>query len=102
MTLDDAAVQRLERLLSTLKLRGVQVSAACLIVGLVWWLFDARAAYPTRLLTAGLIALMATPMLRVAVSVVAAVRLRDWFFIGTTAVVALLLTMSVIYALLQR
>lgn len=102
MTLDDSEIQGLERLLSTLMLRGVQVSAACLIAGLSLWLFDARPASATWLLHAGLIALMATPMLRVAVSVVEAVRLRDWFFIATTAIVAVLLTISVTYAFLAR
>jgi hypothetical protein len=30
------------------------------------------------------------------------VRLGDWFFIATAAVVAVLLTMSVVYALMSR
>ena len=45
---------------------------------------------------------MATPMLRVAVSVVEAARLRDWFFIATAVAVATLLTVSVAYALMTR
>jgi uncharacterized membrane protein len=102
VTLDDAKVQGLERLLSTLMLRGVQVSAACLMAGLALWLADARVLWAARLLTAGLIALMATPMLRVAVSVVEAVRLRDWFFVGTTAAVAVLLAVTVGYSLITR
>ena len=99
MTAQDTDVQRLERLLAKLMLRGVQVSAACLLVGLTLWLSGSVISDGSRLLTTGLVILMATPMLRVAVSVVEAVRLRDWFFIVTTAAVALLLAASVGYAL---
>lgn len=100
--MQDADVQRLERLLARLMLRGVQASAACLLAGLALWVFAARLDDAGRLMTAGLIALMATPMLRVAVSVVEAVRLRDWFFVVTTGTVAALLSLSVAYALLSR
>lgn len=101
MTVEDADVYALERLLAQLMLRGVQVSAACLVVGIALWLAGSE-PYGSRLLTAGLFALMATPMLRIAVSVVEAVRLRDWFFIMTTAAVAVLLATSVAYALMTR
>jgi uncharacterized membrane protein len=102
VTIDDADVHALERLLARLMLRGVQVSAGFLAVGLALWLSGAAPLHGARLLTAGLFVLMATPLLRVAVSVVEAVRLRDWFFIGTTAAVATLLTISITYALLSR
>lgn len=102
MTIRDAEVQGLERLLALLMLRGVQVSAASLAVGLAVWFSGAAPLQASWLLTAGLIGLMATPMLRVAVSVVEAIRLRDWFFVLTTAAVAALLTMSVAYALMTR
>jgi uncharacterized membrane protein len=101
MTIEDADVHALERLLARLMLGGVQVSAACLIAGLAFWLSNVE-PHGTRLLTAGLLTLMATPMLRIAVSVVEAVRLRDWFFIITTAAVALLLAIGVVYALMTR
>jgi uncharacterized membrane protein len=65
------------------------------------WLFGTE-PYGSRLLITGLMVLMATPMLRVAVSVVEAVRLRDWFFIATTAAVATLLALSVTYALMTH
>jgi len=43
-------------------------------------------------LDAGLVVLMGTPVLRVAVSAVAYLRARDWFFVATTlAVLAVLL-----------
>ena len=101
MTIEDADVHALERLLARLMLGGVQVSAGCLIAGLALWLSNVE-PYGTRLLTAGLLTLMATPMLRIAVSVAEAVRLRDWFFIITTAAVAVLLSMGVVYALMTR
>lgn len=101
MTVEDAEVYALERLLAHLMLRGVQLSAVSLIVGIALWLTGTE-PYGSRLLTAGLFALMATPMLRIAVSVVEAVRLRDWFFIMTTGAVAALLTISVVYALMTR
>lgn len=102
MTADEVDVHALERLLAQLMRRGVQLSAACLVVGLALWLTGSAAPYGSRLLTLGLFVLMATPMLRIAVSVVEAVRLRDWFFIVTTLAVAALLTVSVTYALLTR
>lgn len=98
----DAEVQGLERLLARLMLGGVQLSAAALVLGLGLWLADVAGAQASWLLTGGLIALMATPMLRVAVSVVEAIRLRDWFFVAATAAVAALLTLSVVYALMTR
>ena len=101
MTTDEAQVHALERLLATLMLRGVQLSAAFLVFGLAAWLSRLE-PYGSWLLTAGLLVLMATPMLRVAVSVVEAARLRDWFFIATAVAVATLLTVSVTYALMTR
>jgi uncharacterized membrane protein len=44
----------------------------------------------------GLIALMATPMLRVAVSFVESIRTRDWFFVAATLAVVMLLASTVI------
>jgi uncharacterized membrane protein len=100
VTVDDSRIQHLERLLARLMLRGVQFSAVCLLIGLLLWVAGAAPDHSRRLLTLGLISLMATPMLRVAISVVEAIRLRDWFFILSTSVVAVLLSISVAYALL--
>ena len=49
----------------------------------------------SRLLNAGLIVLMATPILRVLVSVVEYVRMRDWFFAVTTLAVVAELSVTV-------
>jgi uncharacterized membrane protein len=51
------------------------------------------------LLTAGLVILMATPLLRVLVSIVEYIRLGDWFFVTTTLVVLVELSVTMIYAL---
>jgi uncharacterized membrane protein len=88
-----AHVSFLEGLLGRLMLAGVMLSAASLAIGLALWL---AAGEGTRLLNFGLIVLLATPMLRVAVSFLEAVRLRDWFFVGATLTVVLLLSASVL------
>jgi uncharacterized membrane protein len=54
------------------------------------------------LLRAGLIVLMATPFLRVVVSIGEYVRLRDWVFTALTIAVLAELMVTMIYALQQR
>ena len=88
-----AQVSALESLLARLMLAGVTLSAISLAAGLALWL---RGSQTTRLLDAGLITLLATPMLRVAVSFLEALRMRDWFFVGATLTVVLLLSASLI------
>jgi uncharacterized membrane protein len=87
-----AHVSFLETLLGRLMLAGVILSAVSLAIGLARWLAGGEG---TRLLDFGLITLLATPMLRVAVSFLEAIRLRDWFFVGATLTVLLLLSASV-------
>ena len=53
------------------------------------------------LLTAGLVMLMATPILRVIVSLVEYVRMRDWFFVVTTVLVFGVLLVTVTLAVLK-
>ena len=88
-----AQVSALESLLARLMLAGVTLSAISLAGGLALWLSGRQA---TRFLDAGLITLLATPMLRVVVSFLEAIRMRDWFFVGTTLTVVLLLSASLI------
>ena len=88
-----AQVSALESLLARLMLAGVTLSAITLAAGLALWLSGSQT---TRLLDAGLITLLATPMLRVAVSFLEALRMRDWFFVGATLTVVLLLSASLI------
>jgi uncharacterized membrane protein len=87
----------MERHLARLLVAGVIVSASLLASGLALWLARPGAA-AAWLLSAGLVALMATPMLRVVVSLVEYVRMRDWFFAAITVVVLVELTVTVLVA----
>lgn len=80
---------------------GVAASAACMIVGVAMFLGGADATTATSIVTFGLLVLMATPGLRVAVAVVEAVRSRDWFFVLITGAVVLLLGATAVLALRQ-
>ena len=98
MTAGPEALSQLERQLGRLLVTGVVVSAVLLAGGLALWLRDAAGASTVWLLDAGLIALMATPILRVVVSFAEYVRMRDWFFVAMTMVVLAELTLTVIVA----
>jgi uncharacterized membrane protein len=92
VTNNQAQILKLETVLARLMLAGVAFSALSLAAGLVLWL----AGRQTRLLDVGLIALLVTPMLRVAVSFLEAIRMRDWFFVGATLTVVVLLSASLV------
>lgn len=83
----DAAIERLEIQVGRLLEAGVTVATVCLAVGLLLWFVmgDGSAAHYT--LTTGLVVLMMTPLARVVASLVTYLRLRDWFFVGTTVMV---------------
>jgi uncharacterized membrane protein len=84
---DDLAVERLEAQVGRLLEIGVTVAAACLAIGLaLWFVLGGRPAV-AMVLKVGLIVLMLTPLARVVASVVAYIRLRDWFFVTTTLAV---------------
>jgi uncharacterized membrane protein len=95
----DADISRLETDLGRLLRGGVLSSAACLAAGLALWLTQLAPSAANALLTIGLVVLMATPILRVIVSLVEYARMRDWFFVVTTLIVLLVLAGSVIFAL---
>ena len=78
---------------------GVTLSAVSLGAGLIGWMAGARSGLASSALTFGLLVLMATPILRVVVSLVAYVRMRDWFFVATTVMVFVLLAITVGLAL---
>lgn len=81
----------IEVLLGRVLVTGLRSSALLLASGIVADLAGWGAT--GLLLRAGLVTLMATPILRVAVSVVEYARLRDWFFTFTAlAVLGVLLT----------
>ena len=91
-----------ERLLVRVMLTGVWLSAAFLSVGLVLLLATRWSPQGHALLNVGLLTLMATPVLRVVLSVAEAMRQRDWFWLWSTAAVALVLGGTVAYSLWTR
>jgi uncharacterized membrane protein len=98
----DEEIERLETILGRLLLGGVMCSASLLLVGLVIWMLDIAPSASTALLNAGLVTLMATPVLRVIVSLVEYARMRDWFFVLTTLAVLTVLLVSAGLALTER
>lgn len=91
-----------ERTLMRLMLAGVWLSSLVLALGLALLFLTARQPQATALLRAGLLIVMATPVLRVIMSMAEAVRQRDWFWLWATGAVALILTGTVAYSLIHR
>jgi uncharacterized membrane protein len=98
MTATAESLSRLERHLGRIFSVGLTLSAAALVVGLMLFLFAPEMPWRT-FLNGGLMILMATPMLRVVVSVVEYVQMRDWFFVVLTLAVLTELSVTVLYAL---
>ena len=98
MITSDESLDRLENRLGLLLKAGVLSSAGCLALGLVAWFTAGATPLSGGALTLGLLILMATPLLRVIVSLVAYIRMRDWFFVGTTVAVFVLLGITVLLA----
>jgi uncharacterized membrane protein len=96
---DDNGIERLEQRLGRLFVVGLTLSAAALVCGLALFLRAPDMPLAPRLLSAGLMILMATPLLRVLFSVVEYARMRDWFFVVVTAIVLVQLTVTMIVAL---
>jgi uncharacterized membrane protein len=84
---DEDVLGPLELRLGRLLMAGVMSSALCLAIGLVLWVAGGYPAAANRILTAGLLILMMTPIARVVTSVVVYIRMRDWFFVATTVMV---------------
>jgi len=99
---EDEAFVRLEERLGQFLRAGVVVSTVLLAAGLALWLASGESALAMGTLRAGLIALMATPMLRVAVSFVEYLHLRDWYFAAMTFGVVLVLVVTVVISLNVR
>ncbi len=95
-------LSQLERRLRRVFVGGIAVSASLLILGLAAYFVAPAATSTTWLLNGGLLILMATPLLRVIVSTIEYIHLRDWFFVGSTLLVLVELSVTVIYALQQR
>ena len=96
MNHDDTA--GLERLFGRVLAGGTHTSTLLLAAGLTLILFEPRRG-PGLLLHAGLVLLMATPVLRVGVAVVAFVRRREWWFVLFTVLVLALIASGFIAAL---
>jgi len=90
----DERLDRLETTLGRLLRTGVMSAAACLAAGLIAWIAGGPTRLATTTLTAGLVILMMTPLMRVIVSLVAYARMRDWFFVTTTLLVFAMLLVA--------
>jgi uncharacterized membrane protein len=97
----DRAFQRLELSLGRLLHIGVGASAISLAAGLLLSMLRGPSALSSGALTIGLVILMATPIMRVIVSLVAYVRMRDWFFVAATVMVFVLLGVTVLLAFMK-
>lgn len=98
MTTDRARFAAVERHLGRLLTAGVAVSALLLGCGLLAVVVRPNGTAAGPLLAAGLLVLMATPMLRVVVSIAEYVRMREWFFVVIALVVLIELSAGVIFA----
>ena len=87
----EEAIEHLEVQVGRLLEAGVALSAATLGVGLLLWLIAGDSRIARGVLTGGLVALMLTPLARVVASLIAWVRLKDWFFVSTTVMVFVVL-----------
>jgi uncharacterized membrane protein len=86
----------MERRVGQVLLAAVIIAAASLIAGLTMWMLAAPRGLT--LMEAGLIVLMATPVLRVVLSVVESASARDWTFAAASAVVLAILIASIVYS----
>lgn len=93
-------LSRLETQIGRLLRVGVVVSATLLSIGLVLTLAGAPVA--DRLLQMGLVVLMAIPFTRILASFADALRRRDRLLAGSTAVVLLVMALSLVYSLAGR
>jgi len=90
-------MSRLENTIGLVLRAGVVASSIALAAGLALELMDVPGA--PRLLNAGIVMLLATPVARVVVSIVEYIRERDWTFATLTAIVLAELLASAVAAL---
>jgi len=93
------STSRLEGVISIVLRTGVVTSSVCLGAGLALSLIGAD-ELSLLLLNVGVIVLLATPVVRVLVSIAEYVSERDWGFVMLTAVVLVELAASAVAALL--
>jgi uncharacterized membrane protein len=93
------ATDRLERSLGKILTAGVLASTCLLAAGLLLLLLGAASGIAAALTNAGLIVLMATPVARVAVSVIEYSLERDWLFAMLTTTVLIILLGSLVVSM---
>jgi uncharacterized membrane protein len=93
------ATDRLERSLGKIRTAGVLASTCLLAAGLLLLLLGAASGTAAALTNAGLIALMATPVARVVVSVIEYSLERDWLFMTLTTTVLIILLGSLVVSM---
>ena len=91
-------MNRLEQHIGTVLRVGTIASSALFAIGLLLVLGHVAGELPRVLLTVALIVLIATPPMRVVISVIEYVRERDWTFVVLTLIVLLALAGSVVAA----
>jgi uncharacterized membrane protein len=89
-----------EHLLGRVLRFGVATSSTCLALGLIVAMAGRHGGLGVALMTAGLVTLMATPVVRVVASTAEYVLHREWTFAILTFVVLIELCASVVAALL--
>ena len=100
MTAPPGELERFDAGVGRVLKTGVLVSTVLLALGLLSWLLGAGIA--GMLLNAGLVTLMATPVVRLLASLVEYVRTREWFFVVMTAAVVVVLIGTGLYAVYER
>ena len=90
----DEIEERLGRLLAV----GTTFSTGLLAVSLALWLLAGERPFVDRIVNAGIVVLIATPVARVATSTAIYLMQRDWHMVLMTSLVLLSLALSVLVA----
>jgi uncharacterized membrane protein len=92
---DERDAGHLELIIGRVLRLGTATSSACFAAGLSLMILGRGGALARVLLPVGLLILLATPAVRVIVSVMQYIRERDWLFVALTLTVLLALVTSV-------
>lgn len=113
----DAEMREVELFVSRSLRFGVMLSAGVILIGLLLFLSSGEGGYPEHsyptgftammngalqlkpfaVILIGLLLLILTPVLRVAVSVLIFIKEKDWLYVGISAVVFLILLFSLVF-----
>jgi uncharacterized membrane protein len=93
---DHSRDDQLERIIGIVLKAGVTTSATCLAIGLILRQIPVTVHLSPIVIHAGLIVLLATPVLRVVVSVYEYAREHDWLFVLLTMIVLVTLLGSLL------